>query len=188
MKRIALALLALVVALSPAAVSQAATLDIGPPIGSQMPAFDLPNAQGVKQNVASLSGEKGVVLVLFRSAKWCPFCKAQLISLKDASTPLRERGYKLAGISYDPVAVLNGFVQEREINFELLSDDGSKTIDALGLRDPQYKEGHFAYGVPQPGIFIVSPKGVIRAKLAEEGYKTRPSLEAILAAIDHLQP
>lgn len=43
------------------------------------------------------------------------------------------------------------------------------------LRDPQYKAGSMAYGVPQPAIFVISPQGVIRAKLAEEGAQDAPA-------------
>jgi peroxiredoxin len=54
------------------------------------------------------------------------------------------------------------------------------------LRDPQYKVDSFAYGVPRPAIFVISPKGVIRAKLAEEGFKVRPTVQAVLDAVDGL--
>ena len=38
--------------------------------------------------------------------------------------------------------------------------------------------------MPRPAIFVIDTKGVIRAKLAEDGYKIRPSVEAVLAAVD----
>ncbi len=62
------------------------------------------------------------------------------------------------------------------------SDPGSKTIDAWALRDPQYAADSFAYGVPSPAIFVLDRTGVIRAKLAEDGYKVRPTVAAILDA------
>ncbi len=43
-----------------------------------------------------------------------------------------------------------------------------------------------AHGVAQPSIFVIAPSGVIRAKLAEQGYKVRPDNAAILAAVDAL--
>lgn len=165
-------------------LTPALAFDVGPAIGARVPNFELRDSEGDRQSIATLTAKKGVVLVFFRSAKWCPFCKAQLISLKDAVAPLMERGYRLIGISYDPVPILADFIKERSLNFTLLSDEGSKTIDAFGIRDPQYKEGSVAFGVPQPSIFIVSTDGIIQAKLAEEGYKVRPSLDAMFAAID----
>jgi peroxiredoxin len=160
--------------------------DVGPAVGAHVPAFFARDAAGTPRKLASIMGPKGVVLVFFRSAKWCPFCQAQLISLRDVTAPLAQRGYKLAAISYDPPEVLTAFTQKREINYTLLSDEGSKTIDAFKLRDPQYLPGSFAYGVPQPSIFVIAPNGVIRAKLAEQGFKVRPTNEAVLAAIDAL--
>ena len=175
---------AMAVALAP---MQALAYDVGPAVGTHAPAFSAQDTAGKPQKLTGIMGPKGVVLVFFRSARWCPYCQAQLLSLKDAPQPLAERGYKLAAISYDSPDALASFVEKRGINYTLLSDEGSKTIDSFGLRDPQYKPGTMAYGVPQPSIFVISPQGVIRAKLAEEGYKTRPPLSAILAAVDGLK-
>ena len=57
-------------------------------------------------------------------------------------------------------------------------------IDRFKLRDPQYKPGSRAFGVPRPIILILDRKGVIRAKLYEETYRTRPPLPLILDALD----
>ena len=158
--------------------------DVGPAVGTHITTFAAKDQDGAPRDLAGISGKKGVVLVFFRSARWCPFCQAQLISLKDVAEPLAQRGYALAAISYDPPAALHDYAVKREIKYILLSDDGSKTIDAWNLRDPQYPVGSFAYGVPRPSIFVISPKGVIKAKLALEGYKVRPDNAAILAAVD----
>jgi hypothetical protein len=58
------------------------------------------------------------------------------------------------------------------------------TIDAWKLRDTRYKPGTFALGAPYASIYVISPKGVLQAKLAEADCKTRPPLSAVLAAID----
>lgn len=166
----------------------ALALDIGPAVGSKAPSLQATDAAGKPASLTSVSGPKGVVLVFYRSAKWCPYCQKQLIELRHAQAPLQARGYGLAAISYDPAEVLTRFAAQRDIGYALLSDPGSKTIDAYRLRDPQYKQGSFAYGVPMPAIFVISPKGVIQAKLAEEGYKTRPSVQSILDAVDKISP
>ena len=160
--------------------------DVGPPVGAHIPAFTARGEDGAPRKLASIVGSKGVVLVFFRSSSWCPFCLAQLLSLRDAAAPLAQRGYKLAAISYQPPQELADFARQRAIDYTLLSDEGSRTIDAFHLRDPQYKPGSRAYGVPQPSIFVIAPDGVIRAKLADEGFKVRPDNEAVLAAVDAL--
>ena len=161
--------------------------DLGPAIAAHAPTFSARDVTGAPRSLTSIMGKKGVVLVFFRSSKWCPFCLAQLLSLRDASVPLAQRGYKLAAISYQSPEELAAFARSRAINYTLLSDEGSKTIDAFHLRDPQYKPGSIAYGVPQPSIFVIAPNGKISAKLADEGYKVRPDNQAVLAAVDGLE-
>lgn len=164
----------------------AAGIDIGPAVGSKAPPLQATDAAGAPTTLKAISGPKGTVLVFFRSAKWCPYCQAQLISLKEAPEKLAQRGYTIAAISYDAPATLAEFRDKRGINYPLLSDAGSRTIDAFGLRDPQYKPDSMAFGVPQPAIFVMAPDGTVRARLAEAGFKSRPPLEAVLAAIDSL--
>jgi peroxiredoxin len=164
--------------------SAAMAFDIGPAVGAKAPPISATDVAGRPASISKLSGKNGVVLVFFRSAKWCPYCQKQLIELKDAKAPLAERGYNLVALSYDPPEVLTGFTAKQQIPYVFLSDQGSKTIDAFKLRDPQYKSESFAFGVPMPAIFVISPRGVVQAKLAEEGYKTRPPVTAVLAAVD----
>ena len=164
----------------------ASAFDVGPAIGTKAPPITATTAGGAPATLAGVSGPKGVVLVFFRSAKWCPFCQAQLISLRDAAKPLADRGFKIAALSYDAPDVQANFARQRDIPFAFLSDQASVTVDAFGLRDPDYKPGHFAYGVPRPSIFVIASDGTIVGKLAEEGFKTRPTNEAVLDAVDHL--
>lgn len=85
------------------------------------------------------------------------------------------------GISYDSLAVLQHARAKHNITFPLLSDEGSQTIDAYGVRDRE-AEGR-AKGIPHPATFLVDKQGVIRAKLFYEGYTRRhTSLELLEAA------
>lgn len=179
--------LAAIVATLAASAAQAG-IDIGPAVGTKAPALVAADMAGAPRTLASIAGRNGTVLVFFRSAKWCPYCQRQLTELKAATGPLAKRGYKLAAISYDAPATLAGFAARQTIDYTLLSDAGSTMIDAYKLRDPQYPEGHFAYGVPKPAIFVLDRGGVVRGKLAEDGYKTRPPVEAIVALLDTLKP
>jgi peroxiredoxin len=162
----------------------ALALDVGPAVGAQIPAFEARDADGKTVHWSDVSGRNGTVLVFFRSAKWCPFCQEQLIALKAAAAPLEQRGYRLVGISYDAPDVLANFTKQRVLPYALLSDANSVMIDAFKLRDPQYKPGSFAYGVPQPSIFVISPTGKVEAKLAEEGFKNRPPVALVIAEVD----
>jgi peroxiredoxin len=88
-------------------------------------------------------------------------------------------------VSYDDERVLARFAKKRGIAFPLLSDPGSKTIDAYGVRNREVPDPRIE-GVPHPGTFIVDRAGVIRAKLFHEGYKQRHMSEQIIEATKSL--
>jgi peroxiredoxin len=158
--------------------------DLGPATGSRLPDIGTPLDQaGKPRSLPSLMGEEGVVLFFFRSAAWCPYCQAQLIELNTGVADIEERGYRLAGLSYDAPDVLESFTVKRGLTYTLLSDPKSEVIDRYGLRDPQYAAGSKAYGVPRPIIFIVSRDGTIKAKLYEDTFKKRPPLTLVLETL-----
>lgn len=84
-------------------------------------------------------------------------------------------------ISYDSPEILKHFAAKKSITYPLLSDTGSKIIDAYGIRNKE-ATGR-ASGIPYPGTFVIGSNGVIRAKLFLEGYKERASPEAIAEAL-----
>jgi peroxiredoxin len=173
-----------VLAIPPAA---RAADDLGPPVGSVAPAIGTPLDQTSKPRaLPSLAGKNGTVLLFFRSADWCPYCQRQLMDLNAGLADIEKRGYRLAAISYDSPEILNGFTEKREIKFTLLSDPRSEVIDRWNLRDPQYKDKPKFNGVPRPIIFILDAKGVIKAKLFEETYKTRPPVAEVVARLDQV--
>lgn len=126
------------------------------------------------------------MLFFYRSADWCPFCQVQLIDLNSRHADIARRGYRLAGVSYDSPEILRRFIERRQIAYTLLSDRRSEIIERHGLRDPAYPPGHRAYGVPRPIIFVLDRNGVIKAKLFEESYRTRPPASLVLQTLDGL--
>jgi peroxiredoxin len=171
-----------------ALAATAASIDIGPAVGAKIPAtFKALDKTGAAKTYADIAGKNGTVLLFVRSASWCPFCQVQLIDINRITADLAKRGYTLAALSYDSPEVLATFAAQRGIGYTLLSDKKSEMIDAFNIRDPQYPAGNMAHGVPMPAIFVIDAKGVVQAKLAEEGYRTRPLNEAMLAAVDGIK-
>ena len=89
-------------------------------------------------------------------------------------------GAQVVGISYDDTKVLKTFSDRMTIAFPLLSDPGSRTIDAYHIRNEAARGK--AEGVPYPGTFLIDREGVIRAKLFLEGYRDRHTAEALVQA------
>lgn len=94
-----------------------------------------------------------------------------MVQLQQAAKTIEASGGQVAGISFDAVEVLQKFAQRRGIAFPLLSDPGSKTIDAYRIRNEE-AEGR-TRGIPHPGTFIVGRKGVVRSKFFMESYSDR---------------
>src|SRR4051812_46906013 len=55
---------------------------LGPSVGTRVPDFSLRDQQGQSRTLSSLMGPKGLMLVFYRSADWCPYCKTQLAELE----------------------------------------------------------------------------------------------------------
>jgi peroxiredoxin Q/BCP len=108
-----------------------------------------------------------------------------LVQLQADLEKIKAVGIQVVGISYDSVPVLKKFSEGNKIAFPLLSDPGSKTIDAYHIRNEAAKGK--AEGVPNPGTFIVDRNGVIRATLFLEGYRTRHTTDELTRAAKVLQ-
>ena len=165
----------------------AESINVGPEIGEKIPSgFAARAANGNDVTYGDVTGEKGMVLAFVRSASWCPFCQAQMKDLNTINAALEGRGYKLAVLSYDAPEILDQFAKKHGISYTLLSDEGSKMIDAFDVRDPQYGEDSMAHGAPQPIIFIIDSSGTVQGSLAVEGYRDRPPTDDVMAEVDRI--
>ena len=104
-----------------------------------------------------------------------------MVQLQSDLNEIQATGGQLVTISYDSPEILKRFAAKKSIAYPLLSDTGSKTIDAYGIRNKE-ATGRTS-GIPYPGTFIVGTDGVIRAKLFLKGYEERASTEAIVQAL-----
>jgi len=152
------------------------------PLGSHIPVLEAPDQNGQLQTLDTLAGEKGLVLVFNRSFDWCPYCKAQLDGLARVVQEFTSAGFTLATMTYDPVETLKLVEEDLGINFAMLHDEDLKHVNAYNILNNDYEPGHFAYGVPQPGIMLINPEGEILAKFAEENFRVRPDWSDIIEA------
>ena len=53
--------------------------------------------------------------------------------MRDVYGKLREQGVTVFGVSGDPVESLARFVSEKQVPFELLSDEGGKVAEKMGV-------------------------------------------------------
>ena len=155
--------------------------EVGLRAGQKAPEFSAPDQFGHTQTLETLRGSKGTVLLFYRSADWCPYCKGQLIQLQAAKEHFDKQGIKLAGISYDSVDILKFFSDRRKIDFPLLSDPDSKIIRMYQVLNSE-AVGPNA-GMARPGYFFIDPEGVIREKFFEAKYRERLTGNTVLAKL-----
>lgn len=89
----------------------------------------------------------------------------------------------VAAVTYDAVSQNREFSSDNGLFYELLSDEGGETVSRLGIRNEDYEEGSFAYGVANPGIMLVDSDGKIVLKRAEEKYSDRPDFDELVKAV-----
>lgn len=194
-------------AAQPAAGAAGTRIDVsrlGPQVGQTVPDFSLSDQNGKVWTRASIMGPKGALLLFYRSADWCPYCKTQLIDLQARLGELRAQGLGVAAISYDPVPTLAEFATRKQITFPLLSDAGSATIKAFGILNPmpemafgpdkdnpvvveelrKYVSGGRTnpswVGIAFPGTFILDAKGKVVSRFFEDYYVERATFSNIM--------
>lgn len=151
-------------------------------VGDKLPEISAPDQNGSVKTLADLSGEAGMVLVLSRSFDWCPFCISQLQQLVDVAPQFEALGISVATMTYDSLEILKAAEEDYEVDFVMLRDEDTRHVSALGILNTQYEPGHRAYGIPEPGIFLVSADGTIQFKFAEQDYRVRPDFSLVLEA------
>lgn len=158
---------------------------IGPIVGAQAPDTDA--ATPVRTDATrEVDANRGKVLVFFRSADWCPFCKAHLKEIEAAASPLAKAGWALQAVSYDAPDTLRDFAAANDLTYTFLSDPDSRVIEAFNLRNMEVKAGSRADGIPHPAVIFVKADGTIGAVLRERGYKDRPSADALVETARNL--
>ena len=104
-----------------------------------------------------------------------------MVQLQSSLKEIEASPGQVVAISYDSPAILKRFAEKSAITYPLLSDAGSKTIDAYGIHNKEAPERW--NGIPYPGTFIIGTNGVIRAKILLDGYKERHAVEALVEAL-----
>ncbi len=157
--------------------------EVGLQVQSQVPEIKAVGIDGKSKTIKELSGNKGLALILFRSADWCPFCQRELIDMNDWHDKITALGYNMAAISYDRVEVLKEFMEDKEISFPLLSDQNYQTFKRLNVLNREYKKGDSVYGIPYPGVMVIDTQGKLSYQFFYKGYKKRIGGEDLYNAL-----
>lgn len=150
-------------------------------IGERAPDFTLRD-QNDQEFSLSKSLQHGPVAVVFiRSIDWCAFCQMQTVQLSENLSKIQAAGGNVAVVCYDAPPKVKRFTKRRKIALPVLSDTGSKTIDAYAMRAVTGAGNQI--GSAQHGTFIVDKSGVVRSKPYLTSFDGDSAVEEILRAL-----
>lgn len=99
-------------------------------IGDKMPEFELLNQDGEMVSSKDFKGKK--VLIYFYPKDDTPGCTTEACGFRDIRYEMQDKGVEIVGISKDNVKSHKKFADKYKLNFTLLSDDLTETIQRFG--------------------------------------------------------
>ncbi len=108
--------------------------------------------------------------------------------MQDNAGKIQQAGLGLAAISYDTPATLKEFAARRHITFPLISDHDSKIIRSFGILNTKVEKKKPQFGIPNPGIYVLSASGTVTAKYFEDDIHERDTAAVILMKQFGLRP
>ena len=135
-------------------------------VGDTAPDFTLPTADGGTLTLSDLRGQH--VVVYFYPAAMTPGCSTQACDFRDSLAALEGKGYRVVGVSPDPVDALADFTRRDGLTFPLASDVNKQVLTAWGAFGEKNLYGKTVTGVIRSTV-VLDPDG--RVELAEYNVK-----------------
>lgn len=142
-------------------------------VGDQAPTFELESDTEGTVRLKDLRGHR--VILYFYPKDMTPGCTTQACDFRDQLETFEERGYKVYGVSPDPVDSHRKFRQEQDLNFPLLADTEKDVATAYGVWREKNVYGNTTVGIVR-STFIIDEEGVIEEiqdNVRAKGHVTR---------------
>ena len=144
--------------------------------GDNAPLFSLSDQHGTPIELAQLL-KANQVLVYFYPKASTPGCTVQAENLRDNKDALLALNTTVVGISPDPVKRIANFVNKKELNFHLLSDEDHAIADAFGVWGYKKFMGKEYAGIHRIS-FLIGQDGKI--KHVFDKFKTKDHHEVVM--------
>lgn len=122
------------------------------------PEFSLPDQNGTLHTLSQYAGKW--VVIYFYPKDATPGCTKEACSFRDGRQFLEEAGAVVLGISKDSVASHKKFAEAHKLNFTLLSDTSTDTIQAYGAWGQKKFMGREYMGINR-NTYLIDPNGKI---------------------------
>ena len=127
-------------------------------VGENAPHFTLPNQNNEMVSLTQFQGKK--VLVYFYPKALTPGCTTQASGLRDSKAELENLGLVILGISPDSPKKLAQFIEKKELNFTLLSDEDHLVAEQFGVWGEKKFMGRTFDGIHRIS-FLIDEQGKI---------------------------
>ena len=146
------------------------------------PAFTLVNQNGDKVSLKDYKGKKNVVLYFYPKAM-TPGCITQACGIRDAKKEFAKLDTVVLGVSPDPVKKLQSFMEKKELNFDLLSDEDKTIAEKYGVWGLKKFMGREFMGILRT-TFIIGKDG--RLKHVMDKVKTKTHHDDVIEVLKTL--
>ena len=127
-------------------------------VGTQAPAFTLPDQNGNLVRLSDFAGKK--VVLYFYPKDNTPGCTRQACAFAQSYPEFQARNVVVIGVSKDSVVSHLKFAQKYELPFILLSDPELRAIQAYGVWQEKKLYGKVSMGVVR-STYLIDEQGVI---------------------------
>lgn len=167
-------------------------------VGSRVPEFTLPDANGVAVSLASKLAEGPVVLTFYRGG-WCPYCSTELRALQARLPEIAAAGATLIAISPETPDNSLSTAEKLDLTFTVLSDEGNRVAESFGLVvvlpealreiyqgfgiDLPAANGDDTFRLPIPATYVIRTDGTIAWSFADPDYTNRADPDDVITAL-----
>lgn len=130
--------------------------------GMPAPDFALKDQDGRPRALADFRGQK--VILFFIPKAMTPACTMESCEFQESSAQLQAAGYRVLGISRDPVERLRRFTDRDGLEYPFLSDPDTEIHRAYGAYGTKNSYGKLVEGVIR-STFVIDEKGRIEHAL-----------------------
>lgn len=127
--------------------------------GKKAPLFSLPGNNGETFSLGDYIGKK-VIVLYFYPKDMTPGCTTQACDFRDQSAEFENVNAMIVGISPDPVARHEKFIEKHGLPFELLADENNEVADAYGVWQLKKNFGKEYMGIVR-STFIIGLDGTV---------------------------
>lgn len=149
-------------------------------IGKKAPAFSLPDQDGQMVSIDELKGKN--IVLYFYPKDMTPGCTTEACDFRDQYSAFAEQDTVVLGVSPDPAARHQKFIEKHDLPFTLLADEEQVAANLYGVWTLKKNFGNEYMGIER-STFLIDKEGIVVREWRKVRVKdhVQETLEAVKA-------